>query len=248
MRNQTKQSRRQALTVVPLLACSMTLAACSSDKNTAVESPQEENKGHLKDFAKTTEENSFAQQADGTDPNQSGSGAPNGAPGSYDELVEPPPVEERYPYGKPKYPTEGRTHSREGALAVAKYYTELIGYSFSTLDTKPLEELCDRETARQCRGIINLILDKKKHGAWMFRVDTRKNEVSRVEKPETGMPGEILVLHTVKDVRYASYDMRNGPNIEIKVHDSLIASAYLEWKDNRWVLADGRYLTLTRTQ
>ncbi|MDT3767765.1 DUF6318 family protein [Gleimia hominis] len=213
---------RLVLVLVFLLVCVLTVSACGG------KSSGEESKGAV-----------------GASPVASPSGGGSSSPSvsaSEEAVVPPPPVSQRYPHDRPEYPQEGYVHSQEGAIKVAQYFTELIGYSYSTLDTRPLEKLCDKKTAERCRKLIDLALSQKDSHAWIKGMNTTNTQFRAAGPPDNGMPGEISVVHTAEGVKFTYFDKNDGPQIKEKEYPLLTVGVNLKWSKNHWKVVDGEYL------
>ena len=215
---------RLVLVLVLLLACVLTVSACGGT------STGEESKGAV-----------------GASPAASSSGGGSSSPSvsaSEEALVPPPPVSERYPHDKPEYPQEGYVHSQEGAIKVAQYFTELIGYSYSTLDTRPLEKLCDKKTAQNCLELIESVTKTVEDRSWYKNVDTLDYSFKGAYLPKEDIPGEISFRFIVKGKTYEFYSgIRKGPLKNITDPDQEVV-VNLSWKNNSWIVADGLFVFL----
>lgn len=215
---------RLVLVLVLLLACVLTVSACGGT------STGEESKGAV-----------------GASPAASSSGGGSSSPSvsaSEEALVPPPPVSERYPHDKPEYPQEGYVHSQEGAIKVAQYFTELIGYSYSTLDTRPLEKLCDKKTAQNCLELIESVEESHKDHSWYVNVDTTDYSVKGAYLPKENTPGEIAFRFIVKGSTYKFYNGKPGAVEEDVSDPDQEVVVNLTWKNNNWIVTDGTFMFL----
>ncbi|MDT3767025.1 DUF6318 family protein [Gleimia hominis] len=153
------------------------------------------------------------------------------------EASSPPPAE-RYPQEKPEYPEEGREHTERGAFKVAAYFTELIGYSYSTYDTKPLEQLCSEETAKECKKIITNIDQAREKGEWYKNFDTSNTSMGITHAPEKGEIGDLVITLSPDKVKYEFHTPEQKDGKQVIKSPRINNECNLSWKTDHWVVAD----------
>ena len=131
-------------------------------------------------------------------------------------------------------PAAARQHTKDGAKAFAKYFTEQMGQAFQTGDSTRLRQLY----ARSCSPCednadqVDRLRTKGQHAVGTNMV------VYLVEHMKESRPSEHVIDVLVQDGPYRIVSNSQGRTIESYPKSKINLRHHLVWRESRWVVVD----------
>lgn len=138
-------------------------------------------------------------------------------------------------YPKPEYPQLGYESSFEGAEEVAKYFEDILLYSFSTGEYKEFETVCS-ETSKWCKHMVNTLKANNESASWQSFSNKSEVKVSGYGiPPKERNQGTISIRMEVTLPKREFFD---GIKLtkSIKAKNQIRRYVNLDYVGGRWII------------